>query len=279
MPSVVIPAHNEEALIERTLRGVLDDGVSDLEIVVVVNASDDRTAEVARNVDPSIRVIETSTPGKCHALNLGESQLDSFPRMFLDADIELRSGSVRKLFDAVSEARPIVSPRPVFDLSRLSLSVRLFYQAQRFNSYFGNGSPNGSGCFVIGESGRRRWETFPELIADDGFVQGHFEPSERSTVAGAEAVVQPPRTLESMITVRSRVRRGNFELRQRFPELMENHVPRGGEVFKKLLFRPWEWHAMFVYGYIRIAERFLARRQLAGGESGWGRDDAARLKP
>jgi hypothetical protein len=36
---------------------------------------------------------------------------------------------------------------------------------------------------------------------------------------------------------------------------------------------------MFVYGYVRIAERFLARRQLAGGESGWGRDDTARLKP
>ncbi|MCP4837235.1 MAG: glycosyltransferase, partial [Phycisphaera sp.] len=36
MPSAVIPAHNEEAGIERTLRGVLADAVPDLEIVVVV---------------------------------------------------------------------------------------------------------------------------------------------------------------------------------------------------------------------------------------------------
>ena len=276
MPSVVIPAHNEEALIERTLRGVLEDGIPDLEIVVVVNASTDRTADVARSVDPAITVVETSTPGKCHALNLGESKLDSFPRMFLDADIELRPGSVRRLFDAVSEARPIVSPRPIFDLSELSLSVRLFYRALRFNTYFGSGSPNGSGCFVTSESGRRRWETFPELIADDGFVQGHFEPSERSTVTEAEAVVQPPRTLESMITVLCRIRRGNFELRQRFPDLMKNHVPQGSGVFKKLIIRPWEWPGMVVYGYIKISTRLLARRQLAAGESGWGRDDTAR---
>ena len=51
MPSVVIPAHNEEAGIERTLRGVLADAVPDLEIVVVVNATTDRTAEIAAGVD------------------------------------------------------------------------------------------------------------------------------------------------------------------------------------------------------------------------------------
>ena len=44
MPSVIIPAHNEEAVIERTLRGVLADGIENLEVVVVVNASTDRTA-------------------------------------------------------------------------------------------------------------------------------------------------------------------------------------------------------------------------------------------
>ncbi|MDG1977915.1 MAG: glycosyltransferase family 2 protein [Phycisphaerales bacterium] len=276
MPSVVIPAHNEEAGIERTLRGVLADAVPDLEIVVVVNATTDRTAEIAAGVDPRIKVIDTPTPGKTNALNLGEAEVSGFPRMFLDADIELRSGAVTHLLAGVDERRRIVSPRPHFDRSNLSFGMRLFYRAQRFNPYFGDGAPNGSGCFVVGESGRARWGEFPEIIADDGFVQGHFEPSERFTVSEAEAVVLPPQTLAAMITVRARVRRGTYELHRRFPELMKNHVARGGGVFKRLAVRPWEWPAMLVYGYVRISERLIARRQTAAGTSGWGRDETAR---
>jgi glycosyltransferase involved in cell wall biosynthesis len=276
VPSVVIPAHNEEAGIERTLRGVLSDEIPDLEVVVVVNASSDRTAEIAAGVDPRVKVIDTPTPGKTNALNLGEAAVTGFPRMFLDADIELRPGALPRLFDAVDEERRIVSPRPRFDLADLSIGMRLFYRAQRFNPYFGSGSPNGSGCFVVAESGRSRWEAFPEIIADDGFVQGHFAPSERFTVTEAEAVVLPPRTLAAMVTVRARVRRGTYELERRFPELMKNHIARGGGIFKRMAVRPWEWPAMLVYGYVRIAERVVARRQAAAGTSGWGRDETAR---
>lgn len=277
MPSVVIPAHNEAAVIERTLRGVLAGGVPDLEIVVVVNACTDRTAEIARGIDDSIRVIETDTPGKTNALNLGEAGITSFPRMFLDGDIELRPDAVRHLFDALDDEKTIVSPRPGFDLSGLSFAMRLFYRAQRFNAYFGDGAPNGSGCFVVGEHGRARWADFPEIIADDGYVQGHFRPSERFTVNASEAIVKPPKTIDAMITVRSRVRRGKYELERRFPELMKNHVARGGGIFKQMIVRPWEWPAMLVYGYVRIAERLIAKRQIASGETGWGRDETGRV--
>ena len=117
MPSIIIPAHNEASSIERTLRAVLADAVADLEIVVVVNASSDSTAELARSVDPSIRVLETETPGKCNALNLGEATLTSFPRVFLDADIQLLPGSLERLLGASDPDHPIVSPSPRFDLS------------------------------------------------------------------------------------------------------------------------------------------------------------------
>ena len=276
MPSIISPAHNEASSIERTLRAVLADAVADLEIVVVVNASSDSTAELARSVDPSIRVLETETPGKCNALNLGEATLTSFPRVFLDADIQLLPGSLERLLGASDPDHPIVSPSPRFDLSEATIGMRLFYRAQRFNPYFGHGAPNGSGCFVLSESARARWAAFPEIVADDGFVQGQFKPTERSTVSGAEAIVQPPRDLGSMITVRTRVRRGGYELARRFPELMVNHVKQGGGIFKRLLVRPWEWPAMAVYGYVRIMERIIARRQIAAGETGWGRDESGR---
>ena len=276
MPSVIIPAHDEEAGIERTLRSVLADGIPELEIVVVVNGSSDRTAEIARRVDPAIEVIETATPGKTNALNLGEARLRSFPRVFLDADIVLHPGTLRSILDACDDDHPIVSPRPVFDLDGCGVGMRLFMQANRYNHYFGRGAPNGSGCFVLSESGRGRWGDFPDVVADDGFVHGHFRPGEGTTVPGTGATVGPPRDLGSMVTVRARVRRGRLELERRFPELMGNHESQVGGALKRMLVRPWTWPALAVYGWVRIKERHLAKAQIADGETGWGRDDSAR---
>jgi len=276
MPSVIIPAHNEEAVIERTLRGVLADGIEDLEVVVVVNASTDRTAEIARSLDPRITVIETETPGKTNALNLGEQSLKTFPRVFLDADIELKPGAMRALLAASGNPHPIVSPRPTYDMSGCSFGMRLFMQAEGYNHYFGHGAPNGSGCFVLTEDGRGRWNEFPNIVADDGFVHGHFKPDEASTVGSAAAVVMPPRDLPSMIRVRARVRRGTFEFKQMFPHLVQNHQSQVGGVLGRMLVRPWTWPALAVYAWVRVRERQLAKAQIAAGETGWGRDETAR---
>ena len=276
MPSVIIPAHNEEAVIERTLRGVLADGIENLEVVVVVNASTDRTAEIARSVDPRVKVIETETPGKTNALNLGEQSLTSFPRVFLDADIELKPGAMRALLAASGNPYPIVSPMPVYDMSGCTVGMRLFMQAEGYNHYFGHGAPNGSGCFVLTESARHRWDDFPNIVADDGFVHGHFKPSEAFTVRAGSAVVKPPRDLSSMVRVRARVRRGTFEFKKMFPHLVQNHQSQVGGVLGRMLIRPWTWPALAVYAWVRVRERQLAKAQIAAGETGWGRDETAR---
>ena len=276
MPSIIIPAHNEENLINRTLEGVIADGVEDLEVVVVVNGSSDRTAERARDFGMGIHVIETETPGKCNALNLGEQHLSTFPRVFLDADIQMLPGTLSALLAASSASAPLVSPSPRFDLTGASLAVRLYKRVERYNEYFGSGSPNGSGCFVISSEGRARWSRFPEIIADDGFVQGHFKPEERRTIIGTTAIVQQPRDLQSLMAVMTRARRGSFELNANFPRLMQNHESPMARMLKQLLVRPWEWPAMAVYGYVRIMERIIARRQIAAGETGWGRDETGR---
>lgn len=276
MPSVIIPAHNEEAVIHRTLEGVLADDIDDLEIVVVVNGSSDRTAEIARGLDDRISVIETETPGKTNALNLGEKELSSFPRVYLDADIQLRPGTLSAIIAACDESHPIVSPRPDYDLSGCSLGMKLYMQAEAYNDYYGKGAPNGSGCFVLSRDARSRWREFPQVIADDGFVQNQFHPEEARTVPGTAAVVLPPRDLRSQLTVRARVRRGRFELHQRFPEIMGKHRSQIGVVLGRMAVRPWAWPALVVYTSVKLRERLNARRQLARGETGWGRDDSAR---
>ena len=277
MPSIIIPAHNEATVIERTLRAILEEDAADLEIIIVVNATTDRTAEIARALDPRIKVIETTTPGKTNALNLGETSLTSFPRIYLDADIELKPGSVMALLNASGAGNAIVSPKPSFDLTDCTVGIRLFMSANRFNHYFGRGAPNGSGCFVLTEEARSRWGEFPDLIADDGFVDGHFDPDESQTIEDAVAIVGPPRDLESMIRVRARVRRGTFELARLHPKLMKKLRSQVGGAVGRMMVRPWTWPALVVYTWVRIRERQLAHAQIARGETGWGRDESARV--
>lgn len=276
MPSVIIPAYNEEASIARTLRGVLCDATDDLEIVVVANASTDRTAEIARSLDSRIQVIETDVPGKCHAINLGEQAIHTFPRIFLDADIELKPGAVPELLTNCGRPHPIVSPLPVYNMRKTTIGMRMFMRAEGFNHYFGHGAPNGSGCFVLTEEGRSRWDTFPEIMADDAFVQGHFQPFEAITIREAIAIVMPPRDIPALIKVRGRVRRGIYEMFEKFPELVANHESQVGGSLTRMLVRPWEWTSLGIYSFVKIRERQLAKTQTALGQESWVRDETTR---
>jgi glycosyltransferase involved in cell wall biosynthesis len=95
MISVIIPAHNEAAVIGRCLAPLTSGpAAGKLEIVVVANGCTDDTAARAETY-PGVHVIDTSVPGKGHALNLGDSHATGFPRFYVDADIELSYDAIR----------------------------------------------------------------------------------------------------------------------------------------------------------------------------------------
>ena len=79
-----------------------------------------------------------------------------------------------------------------------------------------------------------------------------------------------------MIAVRTRIRRGRYELDRRFPELMGTHGSQVGGSSGRMFVRPWTWPALAVYAWVRIRERQLARRQIDAGHTGWGRDESTR---
>src|SRR5277367_3830698 len=98
MISIIVPSHNETSVIARTLKAMTDGAEPrELEIIVVCNGCTDDTADVARNVRPRVRVIETSIARKTHALNLGEDAAQGFPRIYADADVLLPIGAIRQL--------------------------------------------------------------------------------------------------------------------------------------------------------------------------------------
>src|SRR5206468_7494202 len=79
--AVLIPAYNEEKVIERTIRAALRSSYHNLRVIVIDDGSKDKTLEVARTCFPreqaSGRLLVLTKPnsGKADALNFGLQHL------------------------------------------------------------------------------------------------------------------------------------------------------------------------------------------------------------
>lgn len=210
--SVVLPAHNEGAVIAANLRALLAGSEpGEFDVVVVANACSDDTAEAARGV-PGVRVIETDVPGKPNALRLGDEACQAFPRAYLDADVGLEADSLRALVRACAEPGVLAcSPAPQLDLTGVGAVARRVHRVH--DALIG---PHrvlaGAGCYVLTEEGHKRVFPMPDVISDDGLVHASFAPHERVVAPGARSVVRPARTVSAYLNRRVRVRRGNREL-------------------------------------------------------------------
>jgi teichuronic acid biosynthesis glycosyltransferase TuaG len=85
--SVIIPAYNAEAFLERAIRSVEAQSFRDFELVVVDDGSTDGTADIARGFD-SVRYVRGSHQGEAGARNLGLEEAEGDLVAFVDADDE-----------------------------------------------------------------------------------------------------------------------------------------------------------------------------------------------
>lgn len=72
--SVIIPAYNAERFIEKTLKSVIAQTYHNLEVIVVDDGSQDRTAEIVQSIaqlDGRIRLLQQPNAGVAAARNLG----------------------------------------------------------------------------------------------------------------------------------------------------------------------------------------------------------------
>jgi glycosyltransferase involved in cell wall biosynthesis len=102
--SLVIPAYNEEAYLGGCLDSVLASGGRFHEIIVIDNASTDRTAEVAR-ARPGVRVVHEATKGLLAARQRGYVEAKGDAVAYVDADTRMPKG----WFD---RAEKVLSARP-----------------------------------------------------------------------------------------------------------------------------------------------------------------------
>ncbi|MFL6727023.1 MAG: glycosyltransferase, partial [Sphingomicrobium sp.] len=98
--SVLIPAYNEERVIERSVTRVLASENVRLEVVVIDDGSKDRTSEIVERTfgrDPRVRLIKVDNAGKARALNQGLAIARSEIVIALDADTQFEPSTIARL--------------------------------------------------------------------------------------------------------------------------------------------------------------------------------------
>ncbi len=85
--SVIIPAYNCSLYIRETIESILaQEGVSDIEVIVINDGSTDETAEIARKFGEPVRVIDQVNSGVCSARNRGMIEAKGEFIAFVDHD-------------------------------------------------------------------------------------------------------------------------------------------------------------------------------------------------
>ncbi|HUH62521.1 MAG TPA: glycosyltransferase [Terracidiphilus sp.] len=108
--AVLVPAYNEEKVIVRTVRSVLNSDYKNLRVIVIDDGSKDRTADAAREAyraeiaRGNVVVLSKPNGGKAAALNCGLEQVNEEIYVGIDADTVIAHDAISKLIPHFEDA-------------------------------------------------------------------------------------------------------------------------------------------------------------------------------
>jgi hypothetical protein len=310
--TVVIPAHNEAQVIGRLLgqlvraapRGGASSGRAprtpsdgahptatpsgdtpptssdDLDVIVVANGCTDDTAEVAASFGPGVRVLSIPVASKRAALAAGDGAAQDFPRVYVDADIELGAADVRALADALRQPGVLAAaPERALPLAASSWPVRWYYDVWMRLPEVLLGLW-GRGVIAVSEAGHERLAGLPPLLADDLAASLSFAPGERRIVPGARAVSHPPRTARDLLRRRVRAYTGVAQIERARHAPPSTERTRLSDLLAITRSEPRMAPRVALFLSVAVIARARARRALARGDySTWLRDESSRRAP
>lgn len=116
---IVIPAHNEEAIIEQNLRRVFDVlptilSPNEWRVLVAENGSTDQTASIVRSLlpcFPNLRLSSFDSAGKGHAIRTAWQEKEADVYAFMDADLSAELSHLPRLLEALHDADIAIGSR------------------------------------------------------------------------------------------------------------------------------------------------------------------------
>ncbi len=282
--TIIIPAHNEEAVIARCLETLLADApdTGRAQIIVAANGCHDRTIQVAHETAPDALVLDLPQGSKTKAMNAAHAEALYFPRIYLDADVQCPYASLAALADTLRKPGVMAaSPQLRMDLSRSNALIRAYYRVWLTQPYV-NRAMVGSGCFGLSQAGYEAIGDFPPITGDDIWVHSRFREGERVNISEDSDgnpvffTVSPPRRAIDQIRVETRRRLGNEEVLRLYPSPHFTGSNQVGDLRDALK----EGASVFdvaVYLGIKLVARLRAEwTKRRSGTIEWERDLAAR---
>jgi glycosyltransferase involved in cell wall biosynthesis len=279
--SIVIPAHNEASVISQCLSVFAHDVHNEWEVIVVCNGCSDDTANVARKALPNATVIEITTASKAAALNAGDATATTFPRIYLDADVQVSETALRATVNVLQGGSALVAaPRPYFETTRSPYFIRAFYRAWERSDFLKDGVI-GNGMYAISASGRKRFGEFPNLFGDDFLVYSLFRTGERVTLTDYQFVIHPPRSFAGLLNVRTRVYYGNaqFEAANIGVEKVDDSTASALGLLKRSRSLRTFAEAMIYLTMNALAKARAVARLKRNRSVKWDRDATSRSRP
>jgi glycosyltransferase involved in cell wall biosynthesis len=277
--SVVIPAYNEGRVIGRLLgRLVASAQPGELDVIVVANGCTDDTAEVATAFGPPVRVLTIASASKPQALAAGDRASQGFPRVYLDADVEIGAEDLRAMQQELQRPGILaVAPEREFVMAGRSWVVRWFYDVWTRLPEVRRGL-FGRGVIAIGEDGYDRVNVLQPVIADDLAVSLAFKPDERAIVHNARVLIHPPRTFADLFRRRVRIAESFAQLKTT-ADIPDSDATRThpSDLFSLACTRPEMILRVSIFLFVGMTARLRASRSaLRKDYSAWHRDESSR---
>lgn len=266
--SILIPAHNEANVIARTASRLAPLAeYEQVEVIVVCNGCTDATEAVLADF-PYIKVVSIADRSKAVALRAGDAVATYWPRLYVDADVEIEVSAIRSLLLALDETGGPLAVRPAsrYVTDGASFLVRAYYRARNRVPAFAD-CLWGSGAYGLSEKGHARMGQFPMVTADDYFVDGLFEKGEKRVHPTEPVLVRTPLRAKALLITLSRVYRG----------VKEQNGPSSTtyKTLKQLLASvrgPQSAFDACVYASFAVAGRLRRTKS-----PGWERDETSRI--
>lgn len=277
--TVVVPAHDEEAVIGRCLDRLLREAEpGELRVVVVANGTSDDTLAVARTaagrLGHEIETIELAEASKIAAVRAGIARAGGGV-VVVDADVEVSTRSLRAVAAALDTDRPVVAaPTLVTEAGHASWLVRRYVRAWAALPYVAQ-SMVGSGVFGLNPAALERIGELPDVTNDDGWVRRRFAPHER-VVVPEPFVSHAARTVGALVRRRARIVNGNRSLDGTLGARDEG---RNGMRSLLAAVRRRDVGVVDAGAFlgVTVAARAVAIRRRISGDAGWYMDTTSRV--
>ena len=249
----------------------------ELDVIVVPNGCTDDTAEVAATFGPTVRVVSIDVASKAAALRAGDDAARDFPRLYVDADVELDTEAVRALVAALNVPGALAAgPQRLLVMSHSTWPVRWYYDLWNRLPETRTGL-YGRGVIAVSSAGHERIALLPALLNDDLAASLAFAPDERMIVPDAEVVIHPPRTTGDLVRRRVRIATGLSQMEANSSAPASTARTRLADLVGIIRREPSMAYRVPVFAAITVVARLQSRRVARRQDySTWLRDESSR---